>query len=616
MDASTGRRPCRAVARAAALLVGVLLAATVFALATGSAAQAKDWRISNMDVALNVQKNGDVLVDETVTFAFSGSFSRVGRSIPTGNLDGLTDISVSQNGVALSRGQNPGQWDTSMQGSNRIIQLYFSITDGTGTWTIHYRAQGAIQFFDQGDELRWYVFDADTPVPIDKVTATVKLPGTVASTAMTGAIDTGSAVQRSMTSPAPSTMVYQGTGVPMYTHFWIVTGFPKGVVTFTWTARRVAAFLVPKVGFALPIFTFLFMLVLWRRRGRDAPSVAYASYVSEPPSDLPPAVAGALVDEKVDIKEVIATVIDLAHRGYLEISEQKGVGFFAKTSSVFTRLKPLNDLTGFEHRVAEGVFPSEKSESTSDDLKDHFYTVIDPFEKDVYTEVTRRGFFGKNPQTVRMTWLGIGVALAVVYAGLVVLMAWAKVPGWGFFLAGAIISSIIVLGFSGFMPHRSATGAQEQRKWVAFRNYLRDLAKFNDLATARDAFEKYLPYAIAFGVEHDWVRRFQSLEVPSPTWYHPVFLPGTGPWVGGPGNMGPVGGPGAGGMPMGGGLPTGGFSLDSISNSLFGSLHEMSSVLTSAPSSSGSGRGAFGGGGGGFGGGFGGGGGGGGFSAS
>ena len=38
------------------------------------------------------RQNSDVLVDETVTFAFSGTFSYVGRSIPTGNLDGLTDI--------------------------------------------------------------------------------------------------------------------------------------------------------------------------------------------------------------------------------------------------------------------------------------------------------------------------------------------------------------------------------------------------------------------------------------------------------------------------------------------------------------------------------------------
>ena len=45
--------------------------------------------------------------------------------------------------------------------------------------------------------------------------------------------------------------------------------------------------------------------------------------------------AGALIDEKVDVKEVIATIVDLARRGYLEISEEKGEGFLAKTTIVF-----------------------------------------------------------------------------------------------------------------------------------------------------------------------------------------------------------------------------------------------------------------------------------------
>jgi len=65
----------------------------------------------------------------------------------------------------------------------------------------------------------------------------------------------------------------------------------------------------------LPIGFFLGMLLIWRRRGRDEPSAVYARYVSEPPSDLSPGLAGALIDEKVDTKEVIATIIDLARRG-------------------------------------------------------------------------------------------------------------------------------------------------------------------------------------------------------------------------------------------------------------------------------------------------------------
>jgi uncharacterized membrane protein len=190
----------------------------------------------------------------------------------------------------------------------------------------------------------------------------------------------------------------------------------------------------------------------------------------------------------------------------------------------------------------------------------------------------------------------------------------ADVPGWAWLLVGGLVSGLIVLGFARSMPQRTSLGAQERRTWEAFRNYLQDLTRYQDMATARETFERYLPYAIAFGVERDWVRRFEQLKLPAPVWYHPMWVPdtSTGPVAADSGGM-PAGVPV--GMPTGmpGGL--GGLSLDSISDGLFNSLNSVSNVLTSKPSSSGSGRGAWGGGGGGFGGGFSGGGGGGGFRA-
>jgi uncharacterized protein (TIGR04222 family) len=583
-------------------------------------AQAKDWRIDNMDVLLQVQQNGDVVADETVTFTFEGSFSFVGRAIPTQNTDGLTDIVVyDQDGTPLPEGEGPGTWNTVTEGDNLVIVVNFAITDASATWTFHYRAKSVIMFFDQGDELRWYVLDAETPVPVGAVQTTVKLPGTVASADMTQAVQTGPGVETNVYSPGPSTMVYEGSSLPPYTNFWLVTGFPKGVVEFTWTARRVAAAVIPRVGFVLPIAAFLIMFLLWRRRGRDDPAAVYASYVNEPPSDLPPGLAGALIDEKVDTKEVIATIVDLARRGYLEITDTKKDGIFSKPLTIFTRRQPLENLRRFEQKVAESLFDSAHPDQvTTAELKNHFYTHVAPIVDQIYNDSTRAGLFYQNPKTVRARWVGYGFLVAVILGGLTALMALTDVSGWGWFLLGSIVSVIVVFAFGPRMPRRTAKGAQEQRKWEAFRNYLKDLTRFQDLESAQETFDKYLPYAVAFGVEKDWVRRFEGLSVPPPVWYHPVWIPipvGSGPLdaggVGG-GIGGALGGPGGASGPS---LPGGGFNLDSISDGLFSSLNNMSSVLTSAPSSSGSGRGAWGGGGGGFGGGFSGGGGGGGFRA-
>jgi len=599
-----------------AVLLAVLLAFVAVLLAPPVHAQAKSWTIDSMDVVLDVLKDSDILVSETVTFNFEGSYSYVGRVIPTRNLEYLKDIKVFQNGVQLPQGSGPGTYDVFNEGGNRVIQLNFALTDARATWTIEYRAQGAIFYFDEGDELRWYVLDADTPVPIGRVTATVKLPGDVSPDQLFPALQTGPSVETDVARPGGGTVVFEGIGLPAYTNFWTVTGFPKGVVDFKWTIKRVFSWIVPKVGFALPIAAFLIMLLMWRRRGRDEPAAVHATYVSEPPSDLPPGVAGALIDESVDIREVTATIVDLARRGYFDMIEDKVgglAGIFGASVTTFRKLKPFEDLQGFERKVADSLFAGHGDTVTSKDLKDKFYVHMAPIIDEIYNSVTRRKLFVDNPQKVRAKWVGYSVLLTVLLGVLITIMIMTDIPGWGYFLFGSIVTVVIVFAFGRAMPQRTALGAEEQRKWEAFRNYLRDLRRFDDMETARAAFEKYLPYAIAFGVEKDWVRRFKDVQVPPPTWYHPVFVPGYASWASGnrPGSPTAMGGP-AGGMPAGGGLPGGGFNLDSISNSLFGSLNNISSTLTSSPKSSGS---SSGGGGGGFGGGFSGGGGGGGFRA-
>jgi uncharacterized membrane protein len=605
----------------ALLTVAVVLAAL---LATpGASALAKDWRIDTMDVLLDVQQNGDALVDETVTFTFEGNYHYIARNIPTGNLQGLSDIAVfDANGQSLPKGDSPGTYNTFKEGDQQYIQVNFDLTDTSATWTFRYRAEQAVLFFDKGgDELRWYVFDAETPVPIGSVKATVKLPGSVPSESIARSYQAGLGVEATMSSPAASTAVYEASNIPAYTNFWIVTGFPKGVVNYTWTARRIAAFIVPKVGFALPILFFLGMLLIWRKRGRDEPATTYASYVSEPPSPLPPGLAGALIDEKVDTKEIIATIVDLARRGYLEITDTEKKGVLGKSSTIFTRTKGFEDLGGYEAKVANALFDGKHPDQvTSEQLKNRFYSHVQPITNDIYQQVTTTGLFHSNPNKARSKWFGYGFGVAVLLGIITFILYTTDLTGWGWFMAGSIISVIIIWAFAPHMPQRTAKGAQEQRKWQAFRNYLKDLTRFQDMATAKENFEKYLPYAVAFGVEKDWVRRFEGLTVSSPGWYHPpIFLPmpGYGPVTGGS-LAGPLGGGtgGVGGGLSGAGGAGGGFSLDSISDGLFSSLGNMSSVLTSAPSSSGKG-GAFGGGGGGggFGGGFSGGGGGGGFRA-
>ena len=152
--------------------------------------------------------------------------------------------------------------------------------------------------------------------------------------------------------------------------------------------------------------------------------------------------------------------------------------------------------------------------------------------------------------------------------------------GLACFPMAAIVGTAIALFIAArHMPRKTAKGAETAAKWRAFKTYLKNIQKYTDIEQSSDVFDKYLAYAIAFGLERSFINTFsQSSTTPIPPWYIPF------PTMGHPmgGGMGPVvmGGPrpsgGIGGGTSGGGLPT----LGDMSGGLTGGLAGMSAGLT------------------------------------
>jgi hypothetical protein len=73
------------------------------------------------------------------------------------------------------------------------------------------------------------------------------------------------------------------------------------------------------------------------------------------------------------------------------------------------------------------------------------------------------------------------------------------------------------------MPVKTQLGAEEAAKWLAFRRYLADIRRYEgDVAAVKGIFERYLPYATAFGLEQQWVQTFKQANPPAPVWYNPA----------------------------------------------------------------------------------------------
>ncbi|CAN0488716.1 unnamed protein product, partial [Phaeothamnion confervicola] len=88
--------------------------------------------------------------------------------------------------------------------------------------------------------------------------------------------------------------------------------------------------------------------------------------------------------------------------------------------------------------------------------------------------------------------------------------------------AAGIVVSLILMRVSRSMPRKTPNGAEAAAKWRAFRTYLKDIRQYEKVDEAKALFERYLPYAVAFGLERDWVRTFAAVGTPTPSWFDTV----------------------------------------------------------------------------------------------
>jgi uncharacterized membrane protein YgcG len=253
--------------------------------------------------------------------------------------------------------------------------------------------------------------------------------------------------------------------------------------------------------------------------------------VSSPPDGVLPGELGTLLDEVADPRDVTATIVDLAVRGFLEIREVGGAaGDGPEDWELVSVSRDRGDLTRFEGKLLADLFKDRDTVLMST-VKTTFASSMAAVQELLYEHVTEKGWFIANPRTVRRRWYGVGVLLLVV--GLVGAGVAIAALADGFALVGLALAvvGVVVLASAKAAPARSAAGTEVLAQAVAFKRYLEtadpDALR---LVHGEDLFSRYLPFAIAFGVTERWSGAFESLaargeEVPAPTWYRGAGVP-------------------------------------------------------------------------------------------
>jgi len=139
-------------------------------------------------------------------------------------------------------------------------------------------------------------------------------------------------------------------------------------------------------------------------------------------------------------------------------------------------------------------------------------------KKDIYKQVTSKGYFVNNPQSIKMKYIGVGVIAAFFLPFITI---WSQI----YFASIAIsISGLIILFFASFMPARSKKGVAAKEHILGLKLYLtvgeKDRINFHNAPEKKpELFEKLLPLAMVLGVEKKWAKQFDGLFNTQPNWY-------------------------------------------------------------------------------------------------
>src|SRR6266567_6677834 len=545
---------------------------------------AKSWRVADFQDNIVVAQDGSALVTERITLDFVGEWHGIHRTIPIeypGPNGTNYELFLKVASVTDGAGGKL-KYDSSTSNGARDLKIYIpDAVDTTRTVEITYRVRNGTRFFDAHDEFYWNVTGNDWPVPIDHAAATVRFPmfaaGSLSAQAFTGVYGS---VQRDATSKVFCAEAQFDTTnpLPMRGGLTIDIYLPKDILKEPSALTKFFWFVGGNPIVFLPLVTFVGMFALWWYKGRDPDPGVSVAPMYEPPSGISPAEAGTLLDDTIHPRDITSTIVDLAVRGYIKIEETaEKILVFTHKDFVFHLLKPREQwdanpdaaLAPHERVMLENVF-AEGADTRLSSLKNRFYTAVPVIRQDIMGALKRKGIYLLDPESANGYSIGAAAAILVPF-GIIQYMGWANFFNSALLLIVFVPVSVVIWWlFARVMTAKTVRGGRVHVAVLGFQEFMNRVDAERLKVMPPTTFEKFLPYAMALGVEHHWAQAFAGIVKDPPQWYV------------GPGGY------------------VGGFNPIFFSSSMHSMATDMHQVFVSAPRASSSGSGFGGGGGGGF----------------
>jgi len=211
---------------------------------------------------------------------------------------------------------------------------------------------------------------------------------------------------------------------------------------------------------------------------------------------------------------VTATIVDLAVRGHLTITEVAG----KKDWTLSWKGAQAGDLLDYEKTLVDGLFTG-RNEVALSTLKGTFAPTLHKAQNQLYGDLTTKRLFTSRPDTARLSWGCLGGA--VVLIGFATTAALGLAFGWGLIGVAVSLVGIALAATFPFMGQRTASGRELLQRTLGFRLYMTTAEKYRQqFAEKAQIFTQLLPFAIVFGCVTQWAKAFEGIDTSaSNNWY-------------------------------------------------------------------------------------------------
>lgn len=420
------------------------------------------------------------------------------------------------------------------------LVLEFDIKDGG---EVQYQGESIGSVFNFGEEqdtLTYQVYNKEQ-VTIENLQVVINLPRSITNPNSAiarhfGDIDVDTAINPIITSQKIN---FNAKNIQPNSTYSIELILPKEIVrpnivnqTLTNIESIPASYWIA-ISLILPLITLtILVFYVWLARKNWVKSMP-TDERDTPPDDSRPAEVSVIINGRVTSRSIAATLLNLAIQDFIYISQSPNGYSFGKRKpvdlSILKDKQKTKPLTSYEAIILDKIFTRGANKSTDSDIAfrigHHIFShKIARAYLEIYESVVRKGWLIGDPQKKFRRYKILAFAVIITSAiGYILSIFFGPtdnltyIAGW----AGVFLSGILMYQIVPFMPKRTKTGDNAYKEWMKFKNFLSSKKQISSesVSTAQKTYEKYLPYAIIFGVEVEWTERFMHLPFFEPEWY-------------------------------------------------------------------------------------------------